>query len=205
MVEIEHTMAQANRNQIMEESLKKIIQMIGDDPERDGMKETPDRVKRALKELYGGYKENYKEILSKTFDGEGYDEIIVLRNIDFHSTCEHHLLPFSGVVHIGYLPSTKILGEISETVVVGASKLARVTDMYARRFQIQERMTLQIADAICNSLKPIGLGVVVIGKHLCMTSRGVKKPNTELVTSVMRGCFREQPSTKQEFLALLKI
>lgn len=189
----------------MNEELKSIIRKIGDDPDRDGMKETPERVERALKELYAGYKENYQEILSKTFDAEGYDEIIILRNIDFHSTCEHHLLPFSGVVHIGYLPSEKILGQITQTLVVGASKLARVTDMYARRFQIQERMTMQIADAICDSLNPKGLGVIVIGKHLCMTSRGVKKPNTELITSVMRGCFREQPSTKQEFLALLQL
>ena len=190
----------------MKDSIRDIIKKIGDDPDRDGLKDTPERVERSrFDELYKGYKENYEEILSKVFDSEGYDEIIILRNIDFFSTCEHHLLPFTGVVHIGYLPSEKILGEVTQTLVVGASKLARVTDMFSQRLQIQERMTMQIADAIEDALKPHGLGVICVAKHLCITSRGVKKPNAELVTSVMRGAFRDKPSTKHEFLTLLKI
>jgi GTP cyclohydrolase IA len=160
----------------------------------EGMTETPDRVLRALAEMTAGYSQDPATILSKTFDADGYDEIVVLRDIPFNSLCEHHVLPFVGTAGVAYLPGAR---------VVGLSKLARVVDVYARRFQIQERMTQQIADAVSVALNPRGVAVLVKGRHLCMEVRGVKKTGAEMVTSVVRGVFMEKPQARAEVLDLL--
>lgn len=174
-----------------ERAVEALLRLIGEDPERDGLRETPARVVKALLEMTEGYDESPAEILSKTF-AEHSDELIVLRGIDFHSTCEHHLLPFHGVAHVGYLP-----GE-----VVGISKLARLVHCYAKRLQIQERMTQQIAVAVETHLKARGVGVIITAHHLCMGCRGVKLPATQLVTSAMLGTLRNSPETRSEFLRL---
>jgi GTP cyclohydrolase I len=174
-----------------EDAVVSLIRNIGEDPARDGLRETPRRVVQALREMTAGYWEDPAEILSKTFD-ETSDELIVLRGIEFYSICEHHLLPFCGSACVGYLP-----GE-----VVGISKLARLVHCYARRLQIQERLTRQIAAAIEEHLHARGTGVIVRAHHLCMGCRGVKLPGTELVTSAMLGTLRNEAVTRAEFLRL---
>ena len=174
-----------------EAAVETLLRVVGEDPERDGLRDTPARVVRALVEMTAGYGESPADILSKTFS-EHSDELIVLRGIDFHSTCEHHLLPFQGVAHVGYLPGK----------VVGISKLARLVHCFARRLQIQERMTQQIAQAIETHLEARGVGVIVTARHLCMGSRGVKLPASELVTSSMLGTLRDNGRTRAEFLRL---
>jgi GTP cyclohydrolase I len=174
-----------------EEAVTALLRMIGEDPSRNGLLETPRRVVKALHELTAGYAEDPAEILSKTFE-ETSDELIVLRNIEFHSLCEHHLLPFYGTASVGYLP-----GE-----VVGISKLARLVHCYARRLQIQERLTRQIADAIALHLHARGTGVIVQAHHLCMGCRGVRQASTEMITSAMLGTLREDAVTRGEFLEL---
>ncbi len=174
-----------------EDAVDVLLRFVGEDPERDGLQETPARVVRAFVEMTAGYGESPAEILSKTF-AEHSDELIVLRGIDFHSTCEHHLLPFQGVAHVGYLPGK----------VVGISKLARLVQCFARRLQIQERMTQQIAHAIETHLEARGVGVIVTAHHLCMGGRGVKLPASELVTSAMLGTLRSDAGTRSEFLRL---
>lgn len=174
-----------------EQAVVSLIRTIGEDPGRDGLLETPRRVVEALREMTAGYGEDPKEILSKTFD-ETSDELIVLRGIEFYSICEHHLLPFYGNVSVGYLPG----------LVVGISKLARLVHCYARRLQIQERLTRQIADAIQDHLSARGTAVIVKAHHLCMGCRGVRQPSTELVTSSMLGTLREDAVTRGEFLRL---
>jgi GTP cyclohydrolase I len=174
-----------------EQAVGVLLRTIGEDPGRDGLRETPARVVKALREMMSGYGDDPAEILSKTFD-ESSDELIILRGIDFYSTCEHHLLPFHGVATIGYLPGK----------VVGISKLARLVHCFARRLQIQERMTQQIAQAIEEHLEARGVGVIVTAHHLCMGSRGVKLPTTQLVTSAMLGRLREDANTRSEFLRL---
>jgi GTP cyclohydrolase I len=178
----------------VEAAFKTIIRWTGDDPERDGLIETPARVTRAFEEFFAGYAQDPVEILQKTFEEiEGYDEMIVLGGIRFESHCEHHMAPIIGQAWVGYVPSGR---------VVGISKLARVVEVYAKRLQIQEKMTAQIANTINDVLKPQGVGVIIKASHHCMTTRGVHKPDSDLVTSRMLGCFRENPLTRQEFLSM---
>lgn len=180
----------------------KLIEATGDDPKREGLIETPDRFTKAWKFWNQGYGQDPKDIM-KVFenpsngkeDGEPtIDQIVVVPKIDFYSHCEHHLAPFYGQVHIGYLPHKKVLG---------VSKFARLVDIYARRLQIQERLTQEIADAIMKYVEPDGVGVIIRGIHLCMRSRGVQKQNTEMVTSVMLGYFRDRPQVRVEFMGLI--
>ena len=178
----------------VEAAFRTIIRWTGDDPERDGLIETPARVARAFEEFFIGYTQDPVEILKKTFEEiEGYDEMIVLRGILFESHCEHHMAPIIGEAWVGYVPSGR---------VVGISKLARVVEVYAKRLQIQEKMTAQIANTINDVLQPQGVGVIIKASHHCMTTRGVHKPGSDLVTSRMLGCFRDNPLTRQEFLSM---
>jgi GTP cyclohydrolase I len=178
----------------VEAAVRTIIRWTGDDPERDGLIETPARVTRAFEEFFVGYAQDPVEILQKTFEEiEGYDEMIVLRGIRFESHCEHHMAPIIGQAWVAYVPSGR---------VVGISKLARVVEIYAKRLQIQEKMTAQIANTINDVLKPQGVGVIVKASHHCMTTRGIHKPDSDLVTSRMLGCFRDSPLTRQEFLSM---
>lgn len=180
-----------------EEAVRTLLRWAGDDPTREGLIDTPDRVARAYKEFFEGYAMDPEEILSRTFEEvEGYDEIVALRNVRFESHCEHHVVPILGVVHLAYLPDTR---------VVGISKLARVVDAYARRLTIQEKMTSQIANAIDSVLEPKGVAVVVSAAHQCMTTRGVYKPGVSMVTSKMTGAFKNDFKTRMEFFALLRI
>jgi GTP cyclohydrolase I len=172
-----------------------LLRYVGENPQRDGLLQTPDRVARAWLEMTEGYQLNPAQFLSTTFEGES-DEMVVLKNIEFTSFCEHHLLPFTGVAHVGYLPS--------QGRIVGLSKLARVVDVYAKRLQVQERMTSEIANAIDSYLSPAGVGVVVEGTHSCMCLRGVKKSGGSMITSHLRGTFRENPATRNEFLSLVR-
>ena len=172
-------------------AVETLLRVIGEDPHRDGLRDTPERVVKALLEMTSGYGESPAEILSTTFD-ERSDELIVLRGIDFYSTCEHHMLPFHGTAHVGYLPGK----------VVGISKLARLVHCFARRLQIQERMTQQIAEAVETHLEARGTGVVVAAHHLCMGCRGVKSPASQLITSSMLGSLRSDPNTRSEFFRL---
>lgn len=179
----------------VEAAFRTIIRWTGDDPERDGLIETPARAARAFEEFFAGYGQDPVLLLQKTFEEiEGYDEMIVLRGIRFESHCEHHLAPIVGQAWVAYVPSGR---------VVGISKLARVVEVYARRLQIQEKMTAQIANTINDVLKPQGVGVIMRATHHCMTTRGVHKPDTDLVTSRMLGCFRDNPLTRQEFLTMV--
>ncbi len=179
----------------VEAAFRTIIRWTGDDPERDGLIETPARVARAFEEcFFVGYAQDPVEILQKTFEEiEGYDEMIVLGGIRFESHCEHHMAPIIGQAWVAYVPSGR---------VVGISKLARVVEIYAKRLQIQEKMTAQIANTINDVLKPQGVGVIIKASHHCMTTRGVHKPDSDLVTSRMLGCFRDNPLTHQEFLSM---
>ena len=182
-----------NRAEV-EAAFRTIIQWTGDDPSRDGLIETPARMARAFEEFFVGYSQDPAEILQKTFEEiEGYDEMIALRGIRFESHCEHHMAPIIGQAWVAYVPSGR---------VVGISKLARVVEVYARRLQIQEKMTAQIANTINDVLKPQGVGVIIKASHHCMTTRGVHKPDSDLVTSRMLGCFRDNPLTRQEFLSM---
>lgn len=178
-----------------EDAVRTLLRWTGEDPTRDGLIETPSRVVRAFEEYFRGYAEDPEQILQKTFEEiEGYDEMISLRGIRFESHCEHHMAPIIGRAWIGYIPNGR---------VVGISKLARIVDVYAKRLQIQEKMTAQIAHAIQTVLEPQGVGVVIKAEHHCMTSRGIHKPGTDLVTSRMLGVFRDDPKTRQEFLSII--
>jgi GTP cyclohydrolase IA len=178
-----------------EGAFRTILQWIGEDPDRDGLRETPDRLVRSFREYFAGYDEDPEQVLNKTFtEVEGYDEMIVLRGVTFESHCEHHVAPIIGRVWVGYIPDRR---------VVGISKLARVVEIFSRRLQIQERLTAQIANAVENALKPRGVAVVVKAAHHCMISRGVHKRGSDLVTSRMLGVFRDQPMTRGEFLSLV--
>lgn len=180
-----------------EEAVRTLIRWTGDDPAREGLLDTPKRVVKAYTEFFCGYEVDPKDILSRTFkEVEGYDEMIVLRDIQFSSHCEHHMVPFTGCAHVAYIPSCK---------VAGISKLARLVEVYAKRLQIQEKLTVQIAHALNDVLKPKGVGVVVEATHLCMTTRGVNKPGTIMQTSHLMGTFRSDPRTRQEFFSLLKV
>src|SRR3954453_13685038 len=180
-----------------EEAVRTLIRWAGDDPGREGLEGTPGRVARAYEEWFAGYREDPQAFLQRTFEEvDGYDEIVVLRDIRFESQCEHHMAPIIGRVHIGYLPRTR---------VVGISKLARLVEAYAKRLQIQERFTAQIANTLNDVLKPHGVAVVVQATHGCMTTGGIQKPAATLVTSRMLGVFRKQAQTRQEFLAALDL
>ncbi len=172
-----------------------MIKAIGDNPEREGLAGTPGRVADMYAELFMGMDIDPKSVLSVEFE-EGHREMVIFRDIPFYSMCEHHLLPFYGTAHVGYIPNEK--GR-----VVGASKIARVVEIIARRPQLQERMTSQIADAINEGINPSGVGVVIQAEHLCMMMRGVRKPGSSMQTSALRGTFRSKPSTRAEFMALL--
>ena len=179
----------------VEKAFKTIIRWAGDDPARDGLRETPSRVARAFEEFFKGYSTDPEAILQKTFEEiEGYDEMVVLRGIRFESHCEHHMAPIIGRAWVAYIPRGR---------VVGISKLARVVDAYAKRLQIQEKLTAQIANTIDKVLQPDGVGVVIKAEHHCMTTRGVHKHGTDMVTSRMLGAFRDNAMTRQEFLAMV--
>ncbi len=179
-----------------EAAVRVLIQWAGDDPDREGLLETPARVARAYKELFAGYGVDPRDYLAKTFqEVAGYDELVILKDIPVVSFCEHHMLPFIGRAHVGYLPSNR---------VVGISKLARVVRGFARRLQIQEKLTAEIAGAICDILKPKGVGVVIVSEHSCMTMRGVNTPGTRLTTSHLLGEVRDDPRTRQEFFDLVR-
>ena len=178
-----------------EAAVRTLIRWAGDDPSREGLLDTPARVVRSYEEFFAGYAQDPGEILARTFsEVDGYDEMIVMNDIRFESHCEHHMAPIIGKAHIGYLPDRR---------VVGISKLARLVDIYAKRLQIQEKMTAQIADTLLNVLQPRGVAVVIEASHQCMTTRGVHQPGASLVTSRMVGAFRDDPATRREFLAMI--
>lgn len=175
-------------------AVREILLALGEDPDRDGLLKTPERVANAYAELCAGLREDPRRHLATTFD-EDHREMVILRDISFASICEHHLLPFTGKAHVGYIPQGR---------VVGLSKLARVVEGYARRPQVQERLTSAIADAIMDELEPDGCGVVIEATHTCMTIRGIQKPGSTMITSAMRGGFRRRPETRAEFFAILR-
>ena len=178
-----------------EKAVRALILWAGDNPDREGLEDTPSRVVRSYEEFYAGYQQDPVEILRRTFEEtEGYDEMVVLKDIPFESHCEHHMVPVIGKCYVAYLPNKR---------VVGISKLVRVVEAYAKRLQIQEKMTAQIANAINDTLHPKGVAVVVEGEHQCMTTRGVHKPGVGMVTSTMLGAFRDDASTRREFLAII--
>ena len=176
------------------EALRTVIREIGEDPDREGLLDTPERIARMYGELFEGLHMDPVDVLSVGFE-EGHDEMVILKDIPFYSMCEHHFLPFHGVAHVGYLPNGRI---------VGLSKLARAVEIFARRPQVQERLSSQIADCVGQVLGANGVGVVVQAEHLCMTARGVRKPGSKMVTSAMRGKFRDDDRTRQEFLQLIQ-
>ncbi len=179
-----------------EEAVRTLLRWAGDDPAREGLKDTPARVVRAYEDWFSGYADDPVLFLQRTFEEvEGYDEMVVLRDIRFESHCEHHLAPIIGRAHVGYLPVNK---------VVGISKLARVVDAYARRLQVQEKMNAQIANCIQHILEPKGVAVVIEAAHQCMTTRGIHKTGVTMVTSTMLGAFREDSRTRREFLAMIR-
>ena len=178
-----------------EAAVRTLIRWSGDDPAREGLLDTPGRVVRSFEEFYAGYQLDPKNLLSRTFEEtDGYDELIVLRGIRFESHCEHHMVPIIGCAHVGYLPDKR---------VIGISKLARVVDAFAKRLQIQEKMTAQIANAIDEVLRPKGVAVVIDASHQCMTTRGVHKSGVGMVTSRMLGVLRADPTTRREFLSII--
>ncbi len=178
----------------IERAIREVIEAVGEDPGREGLRETPVRVARMYAELFEGLHSDPREYLRVGFEA-GHDEMVILRDIPFYSVCEHHFMPFHGVAAIGYIPDGR---------VVGLSKLARLLDGYARRPQLQERLTGQVADALMETLQPDGVAVVIEAEHLCMTQRGVKKPGSRMVTSATRGQFRQNQVTRAEFLSLVR-
>ena len=178
----------------MKRAVRELLISFGENPERPGIKETPDRVARMYEEILSGYKEDPKKVL-KVLKGENFDEMVLIKDIPFYSLCEHHLLPFHGKVHVGYIPHNNR--------ITGISKLVRVVEILSKRLQVQERLTTQIAEVIEEVLKPKGVIVVIEAEHLCMTMRGVKKPGSKVRTSVVRGIFRENEKTRMEALSLI--
>jgi GTP cyclohydrolase I len=179
----------------IEKAVREILIAVGEDPDRDGLVDTPARVARAYAEQLAGMRQRPEDVLNTVFDAD-HDEMVIVKDIEVYSLCEHHLVPFHGVAHVGYTPNDK--GQIT-----GLSKLARLVDVYARRPQVQERMTSQIADALVKVLDPRGVIVVVEAEHLCMTMRGVRKPGAKTLTSAVRGDFRDEPSTRAEAMSLI--
>jgi GTP cyclohydrolase I len=176
------------------EEIKKILVALGEDPLRDGLVKTPERVERSLQYLTGGYKEDADSILNGALFDVQHDEMVIVKDIEVFSLCEHHMLPFFGKCHVAYLPSDKVLG---------LSKIPRLVDMFAKRLQVQERLTLQIADTINEKINPRGVAVVIQAQHLCMMMRGVEKQNSTAITSSMRGLFKDNQNTRNEFLNLI--
>lgn len=181
-------------SQNIQDNIKEILKYIGEDPEREGLKDTPKRIEKSWGKLFGGYKHKPEDVLSTVFKEGACDEMVILKDIEFYSTCEHHFLPFYGKIHIGYIPKEK---------VVGVSKLSRLVEVFARRLQIQERLTTQIADSLVKALGCEGVIVVAEAQHLCMTARGVEKQKALMITSAIRGIFK-QPEARNEFLQLIK-
>ncbi len=176
-------------------AISEIIAAIGEDEAREGLRDTPRRIAEMYEEIFEGTRQDPLDALQVTFDAEGHQEMVILRDIPFYSVCEHHFLPFHGVAHVGYIPKARL---------TGVSKIARVVEILARRPQMQERLTSQVADTLMTGLHPTGVGVVIEAEHLCMTMRGVKKPGSRLVTSANRGLFRSNPSTRAEFMSLIR-
>jgi GTP cyclohydrolase I len=179
----------------MQEAVRALLSGVGEDPDREGLERTPDRVERALRFLTKGYAEDPKALIGQALFTVTYDEMVIIKDIDVFSMCEHHLLPFHGKAHVAYLPNGK---------VVGLSKIPRLVDMFARRLQVQERLTVQIAETIQEVIQPRGVGVVIEAMHFCMMMRGVEKQNSVAVTSCMLGALRDQQPTREEFLALIR-
>jgi GTP cyclohydrolase I len=176
-------------------AVREILAAIGDDPDRDGLRDTPARVARAYVEMFAGIGRDPREVLSAVFDA-GHDELVLVKDIELYSTCEHHLVPFHGAAHVGYIPNAT--GQIT-----GLSKIARLVDLYAKRPQVQERLTMQVADAMVEVLQPRGVIVVIEAEHLCMSMRGIRKPGSRTVTSAVRGIFREREATRAEAMSLI--
>jgi len=178
----------------MQELIRELLTKVGEDPDREGLLYTPRRVEKAMRYLTRGYTDNLDEILNGALFSVSYDEMVIVRNIEFYSLCEHHLLPFYGVCHVGYLPAGK---------VIGLSKIPRIVDVFARRFQVQERLTQQVAETIDEKIHPAGVAVVMEAQHLCMMMRGVQKQDTRMITSSMLGRFRTDQRSRMEFLSLI--
>jgi GTP cyclohydrolase I len=174
--------------------MRRIIEMLGEDPNREGLKNTPERFEKAMRFLTKGYEQNPDKVLNGAMFSVCYDQMVVVKDIEMYSLCEHHMLPFFGKCHVAYLPNKK---------VVGLSKIPRLVNLYSRRLQIQERLTNQIAQAIEKAIEPIGVGVVIEARHMCMVMRGVEKQNSQAVTSAMLGAFRDNQQTREEFLSLI--
>lgn len=178
----------------MEKLIRQLIEALGEDPDREGLRRTPARVKESLAFLTEGYRQDPRELIEHSVYSDRHEELVLVKAVPVYSLCEHHLLPFFGVAHVGYIPNEKI---------VGISKIARMVDLYARRLQVQERLTNQIAKTLMEVLKPRGVGVVIEAEHLCMQMRGVQKRGTSIVTSAMLGAFRRRPETRAEFMTLI--
>jgi GTP cyclohydrolase IA len=178
-----------------EQLVREMIVRLGEDPEREGLARTPERVAKAMRFLVKGYKDDPEELLRKALFTVSYDEMVIVKDVEMFSLCEHHLLPFFGKVHVAYIPNGK---------VIGLSKIPRLIEAFSRRLQIQERLTTQIAEAIQNTIEPQGVGVVIEARHLCMMMRGVEKQHSSAVTSSMLGCFRNEEETRSEFLSLIR-
>jgi len=186
-------MSNTQDNKEFEELVRRELELIGEDPERDGLLKTPLRVARSIAFLTQGYNSSAEEVVGKGIFREEHDNMIMVRDIELYSLCEHHMLPFFGKAHVAYIPNGRI---------VGLSKIPRIVDVYARRLQVQERLTEQIAEGLCRVLNPSGVGVVIEAYHLCMMMRGVEKQNSKTITSALTGVFREDPKTRDEFLRL---
>src|SRR6187431_446631 len=180
----------------MQELIRTLLADLGEDPTREGLRDTPKRVEKAYRFLTSGYQADIEQVLNNALFTVDYSEMVIVKDIDFYSLCEHHLLPFFGKCHVAYLPSEK---------VIGLSKIPRIVDAFSRRLQVQERLTNQIAEIILDTIKPLGVGVVMEGTHLCMSMRGVEKQNSYAITSAMLGAFRDNARTRMEFLELVKV
>jgi len=176
-------------------NIKEIIKAIGEDPDREGLKKTPQRVANAISELLSGYNENIDEVLNKAFFKVDYKEMVIVKDITFYSICEHHLLPFFGRVHIAYIP---------DGIIIGLSKIPRIVETFSKRLQVQEKLTVDISKTIFDKIKPKGVGVIIEAQHLCMTSRGIKNNTSIAITSSMLGCFEKDEKIRNEFLNLIK-
>jgi len=186
---------EATGSETIADLVRRMLIQIGEDPSREGLRRTPERFEKAIRFLTSGYRQDPEKILNGAVFSVGYDEMVVVKDIELYSLCEHHLLPFFGKCHVAYIPDKK---------VVGLSKIARLVNMYARRLQIQERLTSQIAEAVAKALNPQGVGVIIEARHLCMVMRGVEKQQSTAVSSAMLGVFRENKQTRDEFLALVR-
>jgi GTP cyclohydrolase I len=191
----EDTLSDSTRKDHIEAAVRSILTNVGEDPDRQGLLGTPDRIARMFDEVLGGYDVNLEKLVNGALFDVAYDEMIVVKDIEFYSMCEHHMLPFFGRAHVAYIPSEK---------VIGLSKIPRIVEMFARRLQVQERMTRQIADTIDEILNPQGVAVVIEGSHMCSMMRGVKKQEASMVTSAMLGCFKKSDKTRNEFLSHLR-